>query len=82
MVALGAILDGLLESDCRAGADETSAYPARPARREVLRVDADQVHEGLWDRLYLGSQEVWHHDQSPDGAIVWVGFTIIAEAVL
>jgi hypothetical protein len=70
---------------CFAGDTDIAARRARAAAifdAVKRRVDADQVHAGLWDRLYLGPQEVWHHDQSPDGAIVWVGFTVIAEAVL
>jgi hypothetical protein len=70
---------------CVAGDTDMTARRARAAAifdAVKRRVDADQVHAGLWDRLYLGPQEVWHHDQSPDGAIVWVGFTVIAEAVL
>ncbi len=70
---------------CVTGDTDMTARRARAAAifdAVKRRVDADQVHEGLWDRLYLGPQEVWHHDQSADGAVVWVGFTVVAEAVL
>lgn len=45
------------------------------------RVDANQVNAGAWDRLRLGPQEIWDQAQAETGAIVWIGFTIIATAV-
>lgn len=46
------------------------------------RVDGAQVREDVWERLYLGPQSAWYPVQTEQGAVMAVGFTLIAEATI
>lgn len=46
------------------------------------RIDAHQVYPGVWDQVRLGDSEEWTPVQSENGCVVYVGFTVVASAIL
>lgn len=69
---------------CYSGATDMKALRDRASdvfNAIKVIVDEHQVVDGVWDRLLLGPQELWHQSQSGDGATSYVAFTVVAEAI-
>lgn len=66
---------------------DTDMKAARDRATEVFdavktRVDDSLTVGGLWDTLRLGEAEVWHQVQDENGCTVYVGYTLVAEALV
>lgn len=46
------------------------------------RIDAHQVMPGVWDQVRLGDSEEWTPVQNDKGCVVYVGFTVVATAIV
>lgn len=70
---------------CYSGSTDLAALRGRAAGYLAGikdRLDAAQVNDPAWDRIYLGNQGAWYPVQTDRGAVVTVGFTVVTEALI